>query len=1407
MPPGEPSLAAERVREHRKVSELVDLLFSRLPWQERSWLECHEASMLDWGYASAERVNELARRYPHCRVAGVMPSRRAAGAASQRYPLNLFLTAENGDLPSFDVIVSCGLLERQEEPLAFLKQQLRRCRCFLMTLVPATQGGPEERLVASFDEASLPADLDGFERIITTRFRTQPTADGDGVLMAVYGHPEYLRLRPAEVMAPDEQQKWERYYLGSAVAGGDGGPEIAALGDELAELLTNLLPSEASLLEAGCGAGLQSLRLAKRGFRNLTLLDFSPAALRHARSAFEGVGLGVALEAGDIAIPGAPKYDLVFNAGVLEHYEAATQVELVRGMASRSRDLVLVLVPNRLCTWYWLWRLQESTKGRWAYGQEVPLVDLSAIFSEAGVEYIGRAFVGGRWAEHCIRGLEGIDEQALARMLALHRSPVLPPSTSSYLVAFLGTVNPGSRRASSHWEKSPPIGPEEDPRRVAAEADDLARSLGTDVTSVGLGHGQPNEASAAPRSPVVSGRYDGARCSPEAATSAVEPDEPPQARENRLAVARKRDHRRLLELESTLGSTIAALEDMASTMESTRRALIASGISVRSSLARTEAEKADLRAALEEAKGELHSIYASRGGRALAGYWRLVGHVRRLPRRFASALWRRLAPAAWQHFADRARWGPLRSWYALSFDRYREARQTMVPEAFTTLRVPASDAISIVLPVYNGERYLAESLDSVLGQTLAGWEALVVDDGSTDRTPVIAAAYAARDERIRVIRQQNQRLPRALSRGSWEVRGRLMTWTSDDNRLHPSFLERMSACLERHPGYDAVYSNLDIIGPEGEPLRQSNWYHLYQRPTGSEHIHLPADLSELNVWPNNYVGASFLYHARVPWLIGDYSPHRFGTEDYDFWMRVNALLTLRHTDFPEPVYEYRFHEQSLTARDDELGITRSRDGLMVFEDARRDFNLTPLVWCIESKGSRAERLAAMLRARAKSAGHVIVGPDELSPEHLPPLWVPVVRLQVVDSTAEATPPPPLPGTWRALVVASEAPLPQSVSPEWDVCCAVPGPTELPRLHGYHGWIAAPDAAVTFAALDVRTRAAHAQRLEDAIFSPSTPRLAVSVVICTLRGGERLERVVEAVAAQTTKASFELILVDNSLRERTLTSQAASLRRRLFPDEPGRLRVVHCPILGLSQARNAGIGASDAEIVAFLDDDAIPASDWLERIVAAFATDAKIGVVGGHIELTPERERRPAAAPGWERYWSHFVTTHEELTTVEPWWELPWGANWAARRRTLLEIGGFRCSYGRRANDFSGGEELVAARLAQELGYRVCVEPRARVLHDVAPSRMTFRHVRRTIIAAQLVHYRAQRDLYVPMESDLKSTWRSVFREQFECGRTPGVGRWNALRHWFYRRLAALRLLREQLGDLWRRTQSPPEEAG
>jgi glycosyltransferase involved in cell wall biosynthesis len=698
---------------------------------------------------------------------------------------------------------------------------------------------------------------------------------------------------------------------------------------------------------------------------------------------------------------------------------------------------------------------------------------------------------------------------------------------------------------------------------------------------------------------------------------------------------------------------------------------------------------------------------------------------------------------------------PAISWQAYAFHRFKRSFEARYAVRLEALRCPAVPGlVSIVLPVYNGAGYVRESIESVLQQTYTHFELIVIDDGSTDDTPAIVDEYARRDPRVRVIHQPNQRLPRALSNGCRLAQGEFLTWTSDDNRLKPDCLEMLVDCLRRHPDWDMVYANLDIIGPDGQPLINSPWYGGYQTPPGSEHISLPTETLVLNIVAGNTVGAAFMYRSRVDVLLGDYSRFRFGTEDYDYWMRVNALFTLRHADFSEPVYDLRFHSTSLTARDDELGITRSREGLMVFEDARRDFYLTPLAWIIGDDGSpQAREWAGRLRDWATAAGHTLVDQIPLDPEKAGRLWFPLVAVRVTMDPMEVVATPELPErAYKVLVMAAEAALPAEAAPSWDLCIATSPNVPLPRLsQPRQGWLAVSEVATLCTAIDIRVKSEHLAGLEAEITHPSAPVLKISVVISTYRRGAQLADAVRSVARQTLPAAdYEVIVVNNDPLDASVGHIVDTMRRSEFSERPERLRLMTCPFTGLSFARNAGIAEAHGKVVSFLDDDAVAFTDWLERIWRAFEAFPQAGVVGGKIVLDPPDPRPKWLRPGWEHLWGHNVPLFGETKQVEKWWEFPWGGNWSATRQALLQIGGFRTNYGRRGVDFGGGEELVAATLIQRLGHAIVVAPEAQVYHAPSADRYTLKHVWKMIRAAELSEYREQIDLYVPGKPELSS---------------------------------------------------------
>ncbi len=127
--------------------------------------------------------------------------------------------------------------------------------------------------------------------------------------------------------------------------------------------------------------------------------------------------------------------------------------------------------------------------------------------------------------------------------------------------------------------------------------------------------------------------------------------------------------------------------------------------------------------------------------------------------------------------------------------------------------------VSVGLPVYNGERFLRESIDSILGQTFGDLELVICDNASTDATQEICQHYVEKDPRVRYHRNEtnlgaapNFRLAAELARGVY------FKWGSDDDVLCPTFIERCVAELDANPDAVLCQSLIDVIDENGETL-------------------------------------------------------------------------------------------------------------------------------------------------------------------------------------------------------------------------------------------------------------------------------------------------------------------------------------------------------------------------------------------------------------------------------------------------------------------------------------------------------------------------------------------------------------------------------------------------------------
>jgi glycosyltransferase involved in cell wall biosynthesis len=128
--------------------------------------------------------------------------------------------------------------------------------------------------------------------------------------------------------------------------------------------------------------------------------------------------------------------------------------------------------------------------------------------------------------------------------------------------------------------------------------------------------------------------------------------------------------------------------------------------------------------------------------------------------------------------------------------------------------------VSVITPSYNVERYLGQTIESVLGQTCASWEHIIVDDGSTDATGSIADQYAARDPRIKVVHQANAGAPAARVAGyrAADPDGLYVIWLDGDDILEPRMLETLVEYLDTHTHVGVALCNRQHIDEAGNPI-------------------------------------------------------------------------------------------------------------------------------------------------------------------------------------------------------------------------------------------------------------------------------------------------------------------------------------------------------------------------------------------------------------------------------------------------------------------------------------------------------------------------------------------------------------------------------------------------------------
>lgn len=212
--------------------------------------------------------------------------------------------------------------------------------------------------------------------------------------------------------------------------------------------------------------------------------------------------------------------------------------------------------------------------------------------------------------------------------------------------------------------------------------------------------------------------------------------------------------------------------------------------------------------------------------------------------------------------------------------------------------------VSIVLPTYNGEKYIRQSIDSCLNQTSKNIELIIIDNGSTDSTPQIVAGY--HDERIKYVRlEKNMGLPFALNTGFKSSTGGYLTWTSDDNYYNEKAVAEMVDFLQSNEKIYFVYANYGTVNENGDVISMVN-------------VEPPKKLRE-----HNCVGSCFLYRRKVYDMVGYYNVNLPLVEDYEYWVRIFKKFKMQKLN--KFLYWHRIHPDSLTAQYADEARNRARE--------------------------------------------------------------------------------------------------------------------------------------------------------------------------------------------------------------------------------------------------------------------------------------------------------------------------------------------------------------------------------------------------------------------------------------------------------------------------------------------------
>jgi glycosyltransferase involved in cell wall biosynthesis len=208
--------------------------------------------------------------------------------------------------------------------------------------------------------------------------------------------------------------------------------------------------------------------------------------------------------------------------------------------------------------------------------------------------------------------------------------------------------------------------------------------------------------------------------------------------------------------------------------------------------------------------------------------------------------------------------------------------------------------ISVLMSVYNGEKYLKEAVESILGQTFTDFELIIVNDASTDNTDAILHEVAKADSRIILIKNEaNLGLTKSLNIGLKQARGEYVARMDTDDISLPERFELQKKFLDENPSIVAVGGENEIIDTDGKKTGYKKVY------TG------PALLHFLFIIGNQINHSSIMFRKKPILDEGGYDEHFRYVQDFELWSRLSKKKFL-FSNLTTPLLQYRLHSNSIT---------------------------------------------------------------------------------------------------------------------------------------------------------------------------------------------------------------------------------------------------------------------------------------------------------------------------------------------------------------------------------------------------------------------------------------------------------------------------------------------------------------